>query len=228
MITQIFYAILSGLLPALLWLWFWLREDNLHPEPRERVMKTFIAGMCVVLFVLPVQVFFSNTVDHESGKYLMWAFTEEAFKLIAAWIFAISTDVMDEPIDAVIYMITVALGFAAIENTLFILKPIFEGDIIRSIVTTNLRFIGATLLHVVSSASVGLCIAMAYYHSRETRRIALVTGLILATALHTAFNLFIIKTSTNDTLRIFSAVWVAVVILLFLFEKVKTISPNHV
>lgn len=228
MITQIFYAILSGLLPALLWLWFWLREDNLHPEPRERVMKTFIAGMCVVLFVLPVQVFFSNTVEHESSKYLMWAFTEEAFKLIAAWIVAISTDVMDEPIDAVIYMITVALGFAAIENTLFILKPIFEGDIIRSIVTTNLRFIGATLLHVVSSASVGLCIAMAYYHSRETRRIALVTGLILATALHTAFNLFIIKTSTNDTLRIFSVVWVAVVILLFLFEKVKTISPNHV
>lgn len=228
MITQIFYAILSGLLPALLWLWFWLREDNLHPEPRERVMKTFIAGMCVVLFVLPVQVFFSNTMEHESSKYLMWAFTEEAFKLIAAWIVAISTDVMDEPIDAVIYMITVALGFAAIENTLFILKPIFEGDIIRSIVTTNLRFIGATLLHVVSSASVGLCIAMAYYHSRETRRIALVTGLILATALHTAFNLFIIKTSTNDTLRIFSVVWVAVVILLFLFEKVKTISPNHV
>ncbi len=228
MITQIFYAILSGLLPALLWLWFWLREDNLHPEPRERVMKTFIAGICVVLFVLPVQMFFSSTIDHESSKYLIWAFTEEFFKFLAAWIVAISTDVMDEPIDAVIYMITVALGFAAIENTLFVLKPIFEGDLIRSIVTTNLRFIGATLLHVVSSASVGLCIAMAFYHSRETRRIALISGLILATALHTAFNLFIIKTSTDETLRIFSAVWIAVVILLFLFEKVKTITPNHV
>ncbi len=228
MITQIFYAILSGLLPALLWLWFWLREDNLHPEPRERVMKTFIAGICVVLFVLPVQMFFSSTIDHESSKYLVWAFSEEFFKFLAAWIVAISTDVMDEPIDAVIYMITVALGFAAVENTLFVLKPIFEGDLIRSIVTTNLRFIGATLLHVVSSASVGLCIAMAFYHNRETRRIALVSGLILATALHTAFNLFIIKTSTDETLRIFSAVWIAVVILLFLFEKVKTITPNHV
>lgn len=228
MITQIFYAILSGLLPALLWLWFWLREDNLHPEPRERVMKTFIAGICVVLFVLPVQMFFSSTIDHESSKYLVWAFSEEFFKFLAAWIVAISTDVMDEPIDAVIYMITVALGFAAIENTLFVLKPIFEGDLVRSIVTTNLRFIGATLLHVVSSASVGLCIAMAFYHNRETRRIALVSGLILATALHTAFNLFIIKASTDDTLRIFSAVWIAVVILLFLFEKVKTITPNHV
>lgn len=228
MFTQIFYAILSGLLPALLWLWFWLREDNLHPEPRERVMKTFIAGVCVVLFVLPVQMFFSSTIDHESSKYLIWAFAEELFKFLAAWIVAISTDVMDEPIDAVIYMITAALGFAAIENTLFILKPIFDGDIVRTIVTTNLRFIGATLLHVVSSASVGLCIAMAFYHNRETRRIALVSGLILATALHTAFNLFIIRTSTDDTLRIFSAVWIAVVILLFLFEKVKTITPNHV
>lgn len=184
--------------------------------------------MVAVVFILPIQSLVSDFLVDQNSRYLAWAFAEELFKFLAAWVIAISTDIMDEPIDAVIYMITVALGFAAIENSLFVLKPIFEGDVVASIVTANLRFMGATLLHVVSSASIGLCIAMAFYQNRITRRLALISGLILATALHTAFNLFIIHTSTANTLQIFVFVWIAVVILLFLFEKVKTIHPHHV
>lgn len=227
--THVALALLSGILPSLLWLWFWLREDNLHPEPRSRIAKTFFAGIISVLVVLPIQIYISNiTNDGSSTQYLLWAFTEEFIKFAAAFIVALSTDIIDEPIDILIYMITVALGFAAIENSLFILKPLAQGDIARSIVTTNLRFIGASLLHIVSSASIGLCIALSYYESLKIKYIAIITGLILATALHTSFNLFIIRASAIETIKIFGIVWCAVVILMFLFEKVKTIKPHYV
>ena len=228
-VTHVALALLAGVLPALLWLWFWLREDNLHPEPRSRVAKTFLAGILSVAVVLPIQILISDyTGRGSSEQYLFWAFTEEFMKFGAAFIVALSTDIMDEPIDAIIYMITAALGFAAIENTLFVLKPILEGNTLSIIVTTNLRFIGASLLHIVSSASVGLCIALAFYEGKNIKHIAVFTGLILATALHTAFNLFIIRASAFGTLKIFGMVWLAVVILMLLFEKVKTIKPHYV
>lgn len=228
-VSHIVFALLSGILPALLWLWFWLREDNLHPEPRSTLTRTFVAGISAVFIVLPLQIYITHITGKNSPEqYVLWAFTEEILKFSAAFFVAIVTDVMDEPIDALIYMITAALGFAALENTLFILNPLMEGDIVRSIITTNLRFIGATLLHVVSSASVGLCIALSYYHSTKIKFLSIIAGLILATVLHTAFNLFIIKASALETLRIFGFVWLAVVILMLLFEKVKTIKPHHV
>ena len=228
-VTVVSIALLSGILPALLWLWFWLREDHLHPEPRSRVAKTFLAGVLTVAVILPLQILISNFTSQGSPEqYLLWAFTEEFMKFAAAFIVALSTDIMDEPIDALIYMITAALGFSALENALFVLKPLADGNILGSIVTTNMRFIGASLLHIVASASVGLCIALAFYESSKIKVLAIITGLILATALHTAFNLFIIKTSAMETIKIFGFVWLAVVILMFLFEKVKTIKPHYV
>lgn len=228
-VTAVSLALLSGVLPALLWLWFWLREDNLHPEPRSRISKTFLAGMLSVIIVLPIQMLIADhTSKGSSEQYLLWAFTEEFLKFSAAFIVALSTDIIDEPIDTIIYMITAALGFAALENALFVLKPIMDGNIVSTIVTTNLRFIGASLLHIVSSASIGLCIALAFYENSKIKHLAVFTGLILATALHTLFNLFIIEASAFGTLTIFSVVWLAVVVLMLLFEKVKTIKPHYV
>ena len=45
-------AFILGLIPALVWLWFWLKED-IHPEPAKMITLSFIGGMVAVLFVLP-------------------------------------------------------------------------------------------------------------------------------------------------------------------------------
>ena len=49
------YVFLGGLVPAILWLWFWLREDSAHPEPRGLIVITFIAGMVSVVLTIPTQ-----------------------------------------------------------------------------------------------------------------------------------------------------------------------------
>jgi len=156
-------AVLGGVGPAILWLLFWLREDE-HPEPRLLILLSFLLGMLCVPLALPFQFLFSKyladsqeiTTVAQTSVVLaglvvfLWASTEEILKYLASHIGAMRVKAIDEPIDWVIYMISTALGFAAAENTLFLLNPILEGNIIKSFATGNLRFIGATLLHVIT------------------------------------------------------------------------------
>lgn len=224
--TVIGYALLSGILPALLWLWFWLKEDNLHPEPKSLVAGTFIVGGIVVLVALVLEKIVADIGLTNTHRYVAWAAIEEIVKYVAVAIIALRSRHMDEPIDAMIYCITVALGFAAVENTLFIISPLGDGDIARSIVTGNMRFIGATLVHIVSSAAIGFMIGLSFYRNKFLKFIAVASGLILAIGLHSAFNLSIINASATNTLRVFAWVWAAIIILLILFEEVKVIKPK--
>ncbi len=224
--TTLAYALLSGILPALLWLWFWLKEDNLHPEPRFQVFLTFLSGCLVVILAIFIEKYIADINISENIKYVLWAGTEEIVKFLAVLIVALNSKNMDEPIDAMIYCITVALGFAAIENTFFILSPLNTGDIAKSVITGNMRFIGATLVHIVSSASIGFMVGISYYKSDFIKAISIIIGVILAIALHSTFNLSIINSSGTDTLKIFGLVWCAVVILIILFEEVKVIKPK--
>lgn len=192
------------------------------------IFFAFIGGMIAVPLVVPFQRIIAETFTDPTIKYMLWAAVEEIAKFAAAYIFALRTRFMDEPIDAMIYMITVALGFAALENAFFLLKPLMLGDAMRSVVTGNLRFMGATLLHVVSSAAVGLFIALPYFKSKLHKIVDLSFGILFAIALHTAFNLFIIRSTGSDTFIIFACVWAVVVLMILMFEKVKNINPPQV
>lgn len=225
-----FLAFLGGVLPALLWLWFWLHEDSRRPEPRGRIFATFLAGMLVVPLAVPVQRWIAGNFSGETTVLFFWALAEELLKFTAVWWVALRSRDFDEPIDAMIYFITIALGFSALENTLFILKPLSAGDAISGVVTGNLRFMGAMLLHTLSSGTVGIFLAAAFYLKRTWRKAEyVIAGLLLATLLHTVFNFFIINTEgdVKKTFAIFSAVWLAIVFIIFAFERVKLISNTR-
>lgn len=221
-------AFLAGVLPSLLWLSFWLLEDRKHPEPKKYIFFTFLAGMAVVLpIVLPLEKFVqaqAALMGYATQGLLvlfLWALIEEVFKFAAAYVAALHWRVFDEPLDGIIYMITAALGFAALENTLFLASPLSQGNIAQTIVTGDLRFIGATLLHVLSSATVGLCLAYAFSKKASMRRWAALLGVVLATALHTAFNFFILNQGGGATFFIFMILWFGIVAMLLFAERVK-------
>jgi len=132
----------------------------------------------------------------------------------------------DEPIDPLIYMITVALGFAAAENTLFLIDPIANNGVIESILTGNFRFLGATLLHVLASSVIGLMMGLAFYKRAFVKFWYTIAGLILAVILHGLFNFFILKSDGGELMRVFMFVWVGLILLLIAFERVKRIRRS--
>jgi RsiW-degrading membrane proteinase PrsW (M82 family) len=215
------YACIGGLLPALIWLTFLLREDATHPEPKKMIALAFIAGMIAVPFAVPLEQYANASLGSGLPVFVAWALIEEVLKYGVAAICILWRPVVDEAPDYVIYMITVALGFAAVENMLFLLTPLLSGNIPASIYIGDVRFIGSTLLHVFASAIIGFALAFSDKSSIAVRIAAVVGGLILATALHTAFNALIMSQGTSNTLSAVFLVWVTAVIFFAAFEVLK-------
>jgi RsiW-degrading membrane proteinase PrsW (M82 family) len=226
-ISSLAYALLAGLVPSLIWLFFWLRED-MHRDSRTLLAACFIGGMVVVVPAVFAEKYVAEIFSDESVRYTLWAALEELLKIMVVAAIALRSSHNDEPVKAMVYCITAALGFAALENTLFILGPLSSGEISRSIITGNMRFMGATLVHVVSTALVGFMLGVTYYRGAAARILAIAIGLGAAIFIHAAFNLSIITSASSDTLKAFGWIWGAVVILLVLFEEVKAVRPRLV
>lgn len=222
----LFFAALGGLLPALLWLTFWLMEDRCEPEPKRYLVGAFFAGAATVFLALWLEraaaEYFIGT-----SKLFVWAAIEELLKFAAAYFVALRLSIFDEPLDALVYMVTVALGFSAFENALFLLTPLQDGDVLRTIITGDLRFIGATLLHTLSSATIGVALALSFYKGAAARRMAALVGVVLAIFLHTLFNFFILGTGGGTTFWIFLCIWFGIIAVLFLTEHVKLPARDY-
>jgi len=225
--TSVIYALIAGLIPCLFWLWFWLREDNEQPEPRSAIALTFIGGMLIIIPTIFFQTIVHKLSFASDTQLILFAAIEEILKILVVYIVAIKFEkTLDEPIDYLIYTITSALGFAAIENTLYVFKPILSDNLLDGLANNNYRFIGATLLHVAASAAIGSFMAFVYYRGFVLRIISLFAGILWATVLHSAFNIFIIRVRDQDTFLVFGFVWFLIITLLISFEFIKKLKPN--
>ncbi len=218
-------AAAGGILPALAWLWFWRREDARNPEPRRVIALAFLAGMVAVGVVIPLEKMVQPYIASQTLLFTAWSAMEELTKFGLALLVVLRSREVDEPIDNIIYMVTVALGFAAAENTLFLLSPLSGGTLVQTVLTGDLRFVGATLLHVLSSAVIGVALALSFYKSRKLKVRYAVVGVILAAALHSLFNFLILNTPEEHLLRTFGLVWLGLIVLLGLLEYIKRIHP---
>lgn len=234
MLETILFAIVLGFAPSVIWLCFWLLEDP-HPESLRALLRAFIAGVISVPVAILLQfgalwAFGYNPLTDSLSSIrasdvaiviLLWALIEECLKFGFCGFLALSRKDDDEPIDPFIYMVTAALGFAAIENTLFVLSPLIAHNTITAISSANMRFIGATLLHIASSGLIGVALGFAFFKANSNKIVYAVCGLSAAIALHTGFNLLIIKYESY-TIGIFAAVWLVIIGLIITIEKLKS------
>jgi protease PrsW len=236
-LTVFTYALLGGFVPALFWLWFWLHEKHEHNEPRRVILKVFLLGMIAVFVSYIFQKFLSTYLTHsisvvgmfdiqaeqEHHHLLMFIYViiEEMTKFGAAYVVAFKTKIFDEPIDAFVYLMTAAIGFAAMENTLYLIQPLLNGYTLDAIVTGYMRFIGSSVLHVVASGALSVCIGLSFCKSFWVREMWVWIGLLLACIIHWGFNMFMIIHNDSSAFLVFSSVWIVTIGLILMLEKVK-------
>ena len=217
----IILAILSGAIPAIFWLWFWLKEENADdPEPTGLIILTFLLGGLFVFLAVWLEKQSLNVITNPTTQTVVWATIEELLKLFAVSLVVFKSQNIDKPIDYPMFFISTALGFAALENFLYLLNPFTAEGTVVGMLTGNLRFLGSTLLHAISSAMIGSAIGLAFY-LKKYKAIYLLGGIICAIVLHSIFNFFIMKGSGENFLSVFGFLWVVTIINILIFEKLK-------
>lgn len=217
---HLFFALLTGLVPSLIWLYFWLRRDRVNPEPFGLLVLCFLLGAGMVFVAGFLQKETKDLFTQKELRTVLWAGIEELLKFLVFYVVAYRNRYNDEVIDAAMYMITIALGFAALENVLYILRPGTTFNVTAGLLTGGLRFFGSTLLHAIASAFVGIVIGLS---PKRVSLFFMLLGVAGATFLHSVFNIYILKNTTASFLQIYGYLWVSAIISLILLEKLKRI-----
>ncbi|GMV41795.1 MAG: hypothetical protein AMXMBFR64_35110 [Myxococcales bacterium] len=117
----------SAVLPSLLIMGYF-RSRDLSPEPGGTVWATFALGIVIVIPVLAVALPVAHLVGGSESPwvsgaaeaFLVAAIPEESFKLLVVWGFAARRRAFDEPMDGIVYGVVASLGFATLENVLYV------------------------------------------------------------------------------------------------------------
>lgn len=176
--------LLAALVPSALWLWYFLRQD-LNPEPRSVLLKTFGVG---VLITVPVALVESVVDGAASGPavsplqaalhsaFLTAAICEESAKFAVVWWYCRRHPAFDEPMDGVVYGAIASLGFATLENVLYVADGGLTVAVMRSLT--------AVPAHALFGATMGYFIGQAEFGAAQTRRRALALSLVVPILLH--------------------------------------------
>ena len=187
---------------------FYLHKDA-HPEPKKQVLRIFIWGMMIApLAVILEFILFWFTAPTTNPAVLTsflnifnngWRATltlvvfaplvEEYLKYRIVRTEIIKNSHFDEPLDAMLYLIIGALGFAAVENLIIVLKaPLMQ--ITEALGTIGFRFLGATFLHALASGIVGYFLAKSCLENQK-RFPLIIQGLAIAVIFHGVYNYLI-------------------------------------
>ena len=190
-------------------------------------------GITIAPLAVLLQVGFSelrNIFDFEflyqgTPTFFLWSsLVEEVLKFFAVYLVVVRNPEFDEPIDAMVYMITAALGFAAIENILVMFTVIPDGTDI-ALNTLALRFVGATLLHALASGLMGYFLAISWFFQEHKKKL-IIFGLATAALFHTAFNMLIsfAQESANPVIGLVYTTLLLIVLAFLvsiLFDKIE-------
>lgn len=208
----------AGVLPCFLWLFFYLSKDR-HPEPKKQIVWVFLLGALMTAPAVAMEIFLINFIDSWglpeiatliASNIIAVAFIEEFAKYLSVWLKEQTTEknrYLDEPVDFIIYMVVSALGFAAVENLLFLLPSVREHLVgsaallapngAASLVLLSLfRSISAILLHTLCSGVLGYYMAQTFCDPRRKSGL-LVFGFLTVSCLHGLYNFSIMESENN-------------------------------
>lgn len=228
-----------GILPIVLWLLFFLWQDILKPEPIKYLLIIFGMGILITPLVWYGEGLYLKLFEPQRGAAIsFWqmifiyggiALIEEIAKFLSACFILKRNKHFDEAVDAMIYLIVLALGFGLVENILAASQEIAQGGfILTALQTVSLRFVGANLLHALCSGIIGFFWALSYLK----KKIFLYWGLFLGITLHFFFNVAIIKLGEASIFFISFGLFVVSAALLWAFDLLKQIKkpikyPEH-
>lgn len=226
------YLVLAALAPVLLLLIYIYRKDSRQPEPLGWLLRAFLYGLgsvCVSLMItssLQLTGFslFGNdnpqSIGEAFGHAFVWAaIPEESAKLLMLWLLLRKNPYFDEYLDGIVYATCVGLGFAALENVMYVYNGLADGSWVATSIS---RALFAVPGHFLFAVLMGYYYSLYYYGLRRTALTKVLVWLAPVLA-HGIYDGILFSMPTSE---IFAAV--GMMLFLVFFVRLRKLGTRHI
>ncbi|SFB80304.1 Membrane proteinase PrsW, cleaves anti-sigma factor RsiW, M82 family [Halobiforma haloterrestris] len=180
----------AALLAAFIW-----RTDITSEEPLTLLVATFVLAILFATFAALINSVMRprfqtlSLIGPVLFFYLIVGPVEEAVKLLAVRVFAYRSDTFDAVVDGAVYGAVAGLGFAAIENAIYISGTVAEAEAGLFAAATGITTVRALAGpgHVIYSAIAGYYLGLAKFNPQHAGPIV-AKGLLVAAFVHATYN----------------------------------------
>ena len=141
-------------------------RDKYEKEPIGRLLLALTAGLLIVPPVIAVEgvlMSFSGRTEgllyHFYNAFVVASFTEEGFKYLAFMLLIWKSRDFNEKFDGIVYAVFISLGFAAVENLLYVYKGGYQVGMLRAFT--------AVPAHAIFGISMGYHFGLAKFYPDE-------------------------------------------------------------
>jgi RsiW-degrading membrane proteinase PrsW (M82 family) len=182
-----------SLAPVVIIVFYIYRRDKYEKEPLSILFKALLAGILIVLPVGLIEKLLTipsyNMEGISSAAYtafIVAGMTEEGMKFLAFYFFFWNNRNFNEKFDGIVYSVYIALGFAAIENLLYVFTGGYGVGIIRAIT--------AVPAHALFGIVMGYYFGLAKFNDRM-KPVFLLFAFLLPFLFHGLYNFLLMGNS---------------------------------
>lgn len=200
-------AFLVGLsiLPAfLICIYIWWRDRH-EQEPTLMLLMAFAMGSlstypALKLEEFGIEYFYTATSNNVVNSFIfafgIVAISEELVKFLFLRYFIFPRKAYDQPLDGIVYAVILGMGFAAVENIMYV---VFRSNGFEDALQTAFtRMITAVPAHASFAVIMGYFMGKAkFIYEPFSRTLHLLTGLALAICIHGAYDFFLFQEMTS-------------------------------
>ena len=209
-----------ALAPVVIILLYVYVKDKYDKEPMPLLLKSLLLGALISIPVVFVEGFLSKlwygdfTITQAGySAFVVAGLTEEFFKFIVLYWLIWKNKEFDEKYDGIVYAVFISLGFAAVENVLYVTE--------YGASTGYLRAFTAVPAHAFFGVVMGFYFALARFIPGK-KSVNLFKALLIPILLHGVYDFILM--SQHETLML---LFVPYMIWMFFFakKKMKDIKP---
>lgn len=184
-------SLIVALLPVLLFLIWIYKKDKYNKEPIKDLVKFYIIGVMISFVAIVIERklvdfnVFEGIYSQLYLSFLVAGTTEEFLKAIVLTIVLFKDNKFNEKIDGIIYSVVLSLGFASIENIIYLFYEtenlIYQVGILRSVI--------AIPGHIMFGIMMGYYISKAKFSDTKSEKINnIFKAIIIPIILHAIFD----------------------------------------
>ena len=216
----------AAIFPIAVFLIIIYRKDTVK-EPPGLLIKCFLGGCIITIPIVLIEMLFDSFNVFDSAllssfydAFVVAALVEEGFKFLFLYLVISGRKEFDQHFDGIVYAVFVSLGFAFVENILYVAEYGFGTAVVRAIL--------AVPAHGLLGVCMGYFFALARF-SPKNKSGLLVLSLLIPILLHGLYDFLLVYLGSTDSIGmmiILFAVFVVLIIFLW-YLGVRFIRTHH-